>query len=42
MYTKNVDKFYSGMITRKGSRAVRWILTQIAKAESGKKNIKLS
>ena len=36
-----MDKFYSGMITRKGSRAIRWILTQIAQAAARKMNSKL-
>jgi len=34
---QSADKYYSGRITKRGSRVARWILTQIAHAASRKK-----
>ena len=38
---QSADKFYNGRITKRGSKEVRWILTQIAQAAARKKNSKL-
>jgi transposase len=38
---QSADKFYSGRITKRGSKVARWILTEVAQAATRKKNSKL-
>uniref|UniRef100_Q46CM6 Transposase n=1 Tax=Methanosarcina barkeri (strain Fusaro / DSM 804) TaxID=269797 RepID=Q46CM6_METBF len=38
---QSADKYHNGRITKRGSKVVRWILTQIAQAAARKKNSRL-